>query len=1233
MKKLFLLTCMLLCAAIGTQAQEDGGEPNQITVTPEISYCDADGNPIENLQPIKDNSGVWHAIAGSTVTFTVDNLPEGVTGGTYKKDKSADDVNFTVDNGKIIFDKVTSIPLDEDVTFTFTFGEESDPVEIKIQIQVYQLPEVSFKENEETEELNQDVTREFKVTVSNGWSISWQVSDKDISRTDQEFTLSYDQINDENEHTLELTLSYSGENSEAGNPWWTITYKYHFKFKASSTPEIAQIEFISNKDHVKNNVYVGEEVTVTALLKDASGKEISSEGHKFEWTNGGYENGTPKDNSYTFEAKKLGDDLNCEKRNYSVTVDDNENTKGIFEYYVWPKPDVKPSFEENEENNPEILNGSDNQTLSVEVKGGYKEDNKEDNNTVVVWAYAWYVDKQNEEDSPISVSNSFQLDISEYDKNKIYHVELVVKNIVPTIVEGKDSCWVDRTFNYYFKIGDNPTPATPQYTATISPDGHSEFVLHGENVQMKLVSIEDSDGKTLKDNNEKEVTLENLDGWVPSWTVAGKGSINTDGVFTADYPKDGNNDNNPSTATVRLTLKKGEESITGEYTFNVYKEIVVNQGETEYDNVDPKEVQTLGLTVTGGYPGGWSYSWTDNGTEVTNNNTPTYTVACNDVEKHEIKVIVKNMSPDNSAIEWYPKTDNPSETGTFTYIVNFQKPTDSDAKYKIELSTDYSQKSEGLHILTDSTAVINVKVLKKSDQDDQGEYVDVKGEEYENLKLTPSGCEWDDIKKCYIFTAKYNGTNNEEFIEQSVQFSLEEDNIKSKVLTFKVYATPKAVPENDGKYEQTIDEQGKASVTLTVNVSGGSEAGWLYYWDKANTPSKQNTYAVEFDKENKKKEIHLKVTNQSPDQKEPPYVWYTKELTYTVTFTDVTPKVTITLTKTPDLSNLLPGKEVVLTANVADANANLQEVKWFCNDVETQQSGETYTYTAENTNEKIPSNVSITAKLDDVVSNSVEFTIWPAPTLKDETWSEKVKLTDQERENAPVTKGIRSGNTILLPEVTPEMQLPTTEKIGDWEGYQWSYKWDFDGNDVSDEFSATVSNGQQDKTLSCVAVYAKEDKVDILWSAPIYTKTITIYPKPNTPASLVLKGNGTSHTWFVDDSSGLLMKKGTEDISITKSGTGWIISSECDANHKDQYFIYRTKGYDDDVIITSDARYENGEKTWDGSKYGTGTAVQQNAPSLVVGTYTINGTKTEGYVRGLNIIRLEDGTVKKVFNK
>lgn len=269
-------------------------------------------------------------------------------------------------------------------------------------------------------------------------------------------------------------------------------------------------------------------------------------------------------------------------------------------------------------------------------------------------------------------------------------------------------------------------------------------------------------------------------------------------------------------------------------------------------------------------------------------------------------------------------------------------------------------------------------------------------------------------------------------------------------------------------------------------------------------------------------------------------------------------------------------------------------------------------------------------------------------------------LKDDNRGGAEVTKGIREGNRLVVDK---------QENI--WGGYpeSWNEKWTPQepqgGGFVLDGMNFT-GNGKTTEVFSFE--YTKQNLYnEIEWFSTTITKDVVVYRKPKTPVSLTKKGNGNSGTLIAmyDQADATLSELeyylvfgyvdadgNSQTITsqkLEKDGTGrWTtnIPKEYLANNSAVY-VYAVWRYDNQVGITSGLRYLSGNanEEWDGSSYNgftraIGVADPTSMEDIFVDnvnavqnceSWLLNGMKTKMPGQGLYIIRMSDGSVKKVF--
>ena len=309
---------------------------------------------------------------------------------------------------------------------------------------------------------------------------------------------------------------------------------------------------------------------------------------------------------------------------------------------------------------------------------------------------------------------------------------------------------------------------------------------------------------------------------------------------------------------------------------------------------------------------------------------------------------------------------------------------------------------------------------------------------------------------------------------------------------------------------------------------------------------------------------------------------------------------------------------------------------------------------------KTDRNMNITLEID---KSPIDITISQNGAkyeIKDIEWENSVELKDVNNSTNKLKEGIRSGNTLQLPK---EKMKPQMTGVGvDYYKWKYEYNWSLDNKSFNgDNVSIPYVNTKTVIKLECKAVL-KDPSGTIVDSQTIYSREVVVYPKPSANLSLQKKGDGTSNTWIVqnftksenerlviglyNETSNSVTYKGA--ISEYSNGVGWIKLSLAD-NGSEKPCICIVHDYGNDVKITSDVYLENGTKSWDGSTYSKHTETQitrggfdatkienvENNGQIEepINIFSINGTQTNKMVRGMNIIRMKDGSVRKVFVK
>ena len=283
--------------------------------------------------------------------------------------------------------------------------------------------------------------------------------------------------------------------------------------------------------------------------------------------------------------------------------------------------------------------------------------------------------------------------------------------------------------------------------------------------------------------------------------------------------------------------------------------------------------------------------------------------------------------------------------------------------------------------------------------------------------------------------------------------------------------------------------------------------------------------------------------------------------------------------------------------------------------------------------------------------------IYPEPYM-----SENIAIVDMNR-NSNLDNGIREGNQIHY----------STDCYG---GYPtgWNYRWSLDDIQISDlkEQTSTITSDISGDTKNTKVVDLVCDVANVydnqIWASTQYNKTFTVYKKPQTPLSIMKKGNGTSGTIIatsnVTDADleahdyylvfGYRDKNGNmhDETSLQQQNPGsvrWSVQIPASVinNYSNTLYVYALWKYNNGVEITSGLRTANGvDEAWDGSTYsgktrsviddsptGINDIFSESSDSDVKESYSINGLKSDRLNKGFNIVKMSDGRVKKVIVK
>lgn len=343
-----------------------------------------------------------------------------------------------------------------------------------------------------------------------------------------------------------------------------------------------------------------------------------------------------------------------------------------------------------------------------------------------------------------------------------------------------------------------------------------------------------------------------------------------------------------------------------------------------------------------------------------------------------------------------------------------------------------------------------------------------------------------------------------------------------------------------------------------------------------------------------------------------------------------------------------------------------------------------HTYTLHATNILPDGNVGY----NDVLKYKT-ISVWPTPSVNADFRFINVGNDNASGLNQKNNK-VRGGNTLgLVVNSATGGYCPEPDS--------WKYVWNNGTSSVTKYSAARYEDhlqNTQSVVLRAIslddakAVYKSSYSLDIKNDTPegfekngVYEaqnqKTIYIYRRPVTPSKLVTKGNGTSKTVNVlfeeSESSQKLMSKdyylvfgyrdasGYHDVLTKKQDTdGNLRYAVLDAAvfNQPNLYVYSMWMYGNDKV-TSGLRYRASTTTlpsdvdenWDGSVFtdetpvmitGTRAVVTEDVNAIddveavdaaPIAYYGIDGKQNRTPQRGLNIVKMSDGTVKKILVK
>lgn len=763
-------------------------------------------------------------------------------------------------------------------------------------------------------------------------------------------------------------------------------------------------------------------------------------------------------------------------------------------------------------------------------------------------------------------------------------------------------------------------------TIVLTKEPNYTNVYHGDTVAVSF---------QLKNEKDEPLSEESMKEYAWRWN----GQESTESTFTYKASNSSQETKNDSIVLV-VTRAEDGKPISGRADFKVWPtpapQILVDGNKVEAkDNIQVNKYQseTANLTVTpiGGNPDGWDYTWMESrwaGVQITDtlSKQATCTISYNENKNRYITLKVTNRlpAPDN-ANNWSQE---------YSFQITFEKDLDLPTITLVP-STSYRNLKDGDQV----TVGFSLKdqktgetIADTNDYDWQWEVDGVSQGNGKEATLTASN--------------KNNNDGKDQVVKLKFWRKGKEAETRESSLVFTSWPKPDVTissdpisPDQGGRIQL---EREQRSTTLSVNAKGGYKSGWSYEWieKNRNTLTGANYQVLYDDGKETVRDITLKVKNTTPEGE----VWFEKTYEYTVSF-EVEDDV-------PDLRTSFENDVERTKMYVLSGVTFTVDLKLFSNNKEIDPDDyKKYEWSWDNNNWKQNWREEITADSVNSITtitdtifvrsrgsslnarpNDFKYYVCPGLALK-ESWNKS--LSDEKNPNNPLmeSQAIREGNEFRLntiPELTGGYDTP-------------EFKVTIDGQDFElNGGVGTIPNigTKEGKTVQMKFVALAKYEGILMKGGTLELDSIdmTIYHKPTTPTVLRVKGDGTSRTWIVDGADQLCLKKGDKNIELSGSKTAnatWVVmKDQAYEGGESDYYSYRayTSG---DVTITSGKKQGGAGKPdeeWDGSTYGTATNVRITT-SQVSGQYSINGMRTNQLVHGLNIIRMEDGTVKKVFKK
>lgn len=275
-------------------------------------------------------------------------------------------------------------------------------------------------------------------------------------------------------------------------------------------------------------------------------------------------------------------------------------------------------------------------------------------------------------------------------------------------------------------------------------------------------------------------------------------------------------------------------------------------------------------------------------------------------------------------------------------------------------------------------------------------------------------------------------------------------------------------------------------------------------------------------------------------------------------------------------------------------------------------------------------------------------------------------ISIKDKTGKEVTAGLREGNQLKI--------SVDQAKYGYKPSTNWHYQWIENNVQINPEsplsFDRTVPNAPvSGEAMSSSTVIYKLELQNVgpngkNWAGQTYTKQFTVYRKPKTPTKLIRKGSVSrtliAYTSLSDqqlaenqyylvfgiyDPSTGYVQVIREQQQLSPGQTRWATQIPAEQYNNDNLCVYALWKYSDGANVASGLCFlEGSDEMWDGSNYDNVTrgsdplGIDEHVSDTSTCTaplqyYGMGGVPSSTMKRGLNIVKMKDGSIRKVIIK